>query len=191
MRYCTELIGTPKMRTEMKSAVCHYVLMIFVAGMVVSAPARGQISRSDQNKAANLYNRGRQLYQQGQIDAAIALYRQVLVINPDYPEALANLGLALDHNGKYEEAAADLEKALKLKPNDAIIEGDLGLALYHEGKFGDAVAEYRQALAINPGGWTSLERNGCGALRTRQCERCNRSIPQSLGTQRSLRRCHE
>lgn len=38
------------------------------------------------------------------MDEAIAQYRQGLVLRPDFPEALSNLGLALDAKGNDAEA---------------------------------------------------------------------------------------
>jgi hypothetical protein len=44
------------------------------------------------------------IVQAGKVDEAIAQYRQGLVLRPDFPEALSNLGLALDAKGNDAEA---------------------------------------------------------------------------------------
>ena len=51
---------------------------------------------------------------QGQWSEATAKYQQALSLNPEYAEALANLGEALWQQGKRTDAIASLEKAKKL-----------------------------------------------------------------------------
>ena len=62
--------------------------------------------------AVSLNNRGMELYKSGKVDEAIAAFKQAIAMNPNYPEALANLGLALDARGKDDEAVTDLNKAM-------------------------------------------------------------------------------
>lgn len=95
---------------------------------VTSSAASAQIRASAHNKAATLNNQGLALFQAGQTDAAIALYRQALAIAPNLPEALSNLGFALDKEGKDDEAIAAMQRALGIRP-DAITQGNLGLAV--------------------------------------------------------------
>jgi tetratricopeptide (TPR) repeat protein len=66
--------------------------------------------------AADLISQARQLDLDGQQDAAIALYEDVLEENPDSYEAHYGLGRALDLAGRYEDAREHLDRALELSP---------------------------------------------------------------------------
>jgi tetratricopeptide (TPR) repeat protein len=55
-----------------------------------------------------LRNLGIALFDNGQLDQAIAAYRQAIVLNPNYPEACLNLGNALTVQGKLDEAIKSL-----------------------------------------------------------------------------------
>ena len=49
-------------------------------------------------------NHGNALRAEGQLDEAIAAYRQAIAFNPNYAEARGNLGIALKDKGQLDEA---------------------------------------------------------------------------------------
>ena len=53
------------------------------------------------------------LKDQGQLDAAIAAYRQAIALQPDYFEVHSNLGLALQHKGQLDEMQRPSSSALR------------------------------------------------------------------------------
>ncbi len=61
------------------------------------------------------------LGEQEKLDEAEAHCREALRLQPDYPEAQANLGSILHEQGRLDEAAACYREALRLKPNDAAV----------------------------------------------------------------------
>jgi protein O-GlcNAc transferase len=138
-----------------------FVALVFA--FILTIAARAQSPANNSAEAVSLNNRGLQLFQKGNVDEAIALYRQALALRPDFPEALDNLGLALDAKGNDSEAIADFDKALKLKPGDAVTESNRGLALYHEGKYDESIAAYQQAISAHANFPQAY--NGMGAAR--------------------------
>src|SRR5918997_4193721 len=62
----------------------------------------------------------------GNFDAAIAEYKKVVQLRPDFPQAYNNLGVALKRKGALAEAADNFNKALERKP-------DFGAALSNRG----------------------------------------------------------
>ncbi len=111
--------------------------------------AAAQSANAAAGDAVKLNERGLAHLKKKEYDAAIKLFREALQSQPDYAEALDNLGKALDATGKDEEAIGDFDRALKLAPEQAVIHSNKGLALYHEGKFADAAASFREAIAIH------------------------------------------
>ena len=73
----------------------------------------------------------------GQLDAAIASYREVLKTDPTNLTALTNLGAALSKQGKYAEAIQAYKRGLKKDPANTNLSLNLALAHY---KMGDLAA---------------------------------------------------
>ena len=87
----------------------------------------------------------------GQLDAAIAQYREALEIQPGNAEAHNNLSVALGALGRFDEAIIHCQEALKRSPHaPAEVHFNLALALARRGRFDEAIAHYRQGLEIKP-----------------------------------------
>ncbi len=63
-----------------------------------------------------LYNTALLLQKSGQPEEAVRLYREALAENPDFAEALVNLGHVLKSLGRTDEARACWSRALESKP---------------------------------------------------------------------------
>jgi len=126
---------------------CACLALSLVIAFGLSAPTLRAADASDDAKKLN--SQGLDHLHKKEYDQAANLFRQALQLQPDFPEALDNLGKALDASGKDDEAVADFDKALKIAPQNASIHADKGLALFHEGKYEESAAAYREAIAIH------------------------------------------
>ena len=86
----------------------------------------------------------------GRLTEAVASYREVLAIKPDYSEAHNNLGLALQDLGNLEDAVASYRNALATRPDLVQAHNNLGNALKELEQMEEAVSCYREALSIKP-----------------------------------------
>jgi len=102
-------------------------------------------------KAIKLYDEGRKFQQQAKHSAAERAYRKALKINPDFVEALNNLGNVLVDQDRLKEAAEAYRKALKLLPDHAMLLNNLGNALQLQGENELAIEWFEKALAQDPG----------------------------------------
>jgi tetratricopeptide (TPR) repeat protein len=93
---------------------------------------------------------GAALAKQGQMEEAVAQYRDALEIRPDDPEIHCNLGVAFFQMSEPDEAIAQYRKALEIAPDYAVAHNDLGIALFKKGELEEAIAQYRKALEIDP-----------------------------------------
>lgn len=90
------------------------------------------------------------LHQQGEIKEAEALYRNILFLAPQHPQAHNALGIALQQTGRADEAADSFRRALEIKPDYTAARGNLGAALLFLGRTGEAIECYGAAIAAEP-----------------------------------------
>lgn len=95
-------------------------------------------------------DRALELHRAGRLEEAEALYRRVLQLQPEQPDALHLLGVLAFQGGRHDEAVARIRQALALRPRWAEAHNNLGLALQGQGRLEQAVTAYQQALQLNP-----------------------------------------
>jgi Flp pilus assembly protein TadD len=87
------------------------------------------------------YNLAYALLEASQKDEGLALLRQVVAANQDYPEAQYLLGKTLVTEQKFEEAVPHLEAAVRLTPTSAFAHYQLQAAYRRVGRTADADRE--------------------------------------------------
>jgi len=108
---------------------------------------------SPSNVAANhttLFQQAFQLHQQGQLEQAEALYRQIQPAHPHYADALHLSGVIAKQRGDNQTAIDLISHALQLKPDNAAAHSNIALAFQALQRFTEALASYDCALAIEP-----------------------------------------
>jgi tetratricopeptide (TPR) repeat protein len=86
-----------------------------------------------------------------QHDQAIALTERAIALNPNYADAIAQLGHVLSFAGKPEEAIDLVKKAMHLNPKYPVIYlWDLGHASMLAGRYEEAIAALKRVLHRNP-----------------------------------------
>ncbi len=90
-------------------------------------------------------------HQAGQLQAAEQIYRRILTVAPDQPDALHLLGVIASQAGQHEVAIQYIGRAVRLMGTEAAFHNNLGNAFKGGGNVDEAVACYRRALELNPG----------------------------------------
>ncbi|MBO1349440.1 MAG: tetratricopeptide repeat protein [Hormoscilla sp. GUM202] len=92
------------------------------------------------------------IYYQGckKLAEAAKQYEQAIALNPNYPEAICNLGAILQKQGKIAEAIGQYRQALAIKPDDPGAYNRMGTAWQEQGKLAEAIACYQKAIALKP-----------------------------------------
>jgi protein O-GlcNAc transferase len=101
------------------------------------------------------------LYEQGRLDAAVAMYQKALTIEPSFPEAYNNLGNALREAGRYDEAIACYSACIQLQYSKAVQQVQLQQLQQQQAAVAAAAAAAQQQQ--QPGGVS-----GGGVLAVRQ-----------------------
>jgi tetratricopeptide (TPR) repeat protein len=110
--------------------------------------------------AEDLHISGDQLIEKGHLVDALAVYREVLDIHPDYEYAhvcLFNIGKILHQLKNIQPAADALSLAIQIKPDFVDAHRYLGFLLFESGNHTDAIYAFQQALKRRPDDIESLE----------------------------------
>lgn len=89
-------------------------------------------------------------YQQGRLAQAESRFREALQAEPDYVEALINLGVLYAAEGCYDEAEARLQQALIFEPKSPYTHYNLGGVYSAQQDWVVAIKAYRQAIRFFP-----------------------------------------
>jgi Flp pilus assembly protein TadD len=93
---------------------------------------------------------GNVLRAKGDLEGAVAAFRQAIALDPRSAPAHSNLGLVLHQQRDIDGAMAEYRLALDLEPKFAPAHSNLGHALTEKGDLDGAIREFRQAIALEP-----------------------------------------
>jgi tetratricopeptide (TPR) repeat protein len=88
----------------------------------------------------------------GDLDAAVAKYRECVRLDPQFFEAWHALGMALMKSGHYPEAIEAGLKAVELNPNDLLAWSSLSLFYVRNNQIPEAEAAGGKAKVLSWGG---------------------------------------
>lgn len=118
-------------------------------------------------------------------EKVISAARKALELDPDIPEAHAQLAFAYMQHWQWRDAEAEYRRALELNPNDAAAYGGFGGWLMVQGRTDEALAMSRRAVELDPlGGPAATLAGSCSTpvattKRLGNCEacwQCNRTM---------------
>jgi predicted TPR repeat methyltransferase len=89
-------------------------------------------------------------HRSGQAEEAAGIYRQILAVVPDHPDALALLGLVEQQQGHPAEALDLMNRALAIVPDHPDALANRGNVHKLMGHLDEAEADYRRALELRP-----------------------------------------
>ena len=92
----------------------------------------------------------RALHQQGQLEAALALYGEIIAAHPDNAEAHYRRANVLKDQGALDAAVTGYDRAIALKSDYAHAFCNLAVVLGQLQRLPEALASYERAVAIDP-----------------------------------------
>lgn len=110
---------------------------------------KGIVAERPQDAAAH-YQLGNAWYDVGQLDQAIASYRDALALDQELVGAYVNLGSALDEMGELNDALTAYEAALKLQPDDPRTLCNIGGVYFQKKRMEKAIEHFQRALEVDP-----------------------------------------
>ncbi|MEG4939389.1 tetratricopeptide repeat protein [Microcoleus sp. F4-D5] len=98
----------------------------------------------------DLLRQAEQLMETGDKEEAIALYEQIISLDPNCVQALINFGFLKQENGELDAAIPHYQEALALAPNIPQTAYNLAKIFEEQGQVEEAIAHYEQALVAQP-----------------------------------------
>jgi predicted TPR repeat methyltransferase len=120
------------------------------------------------------------LHQQGQLEAAEALYRAILHTDPQYAGALQLLGVIAGQRGHAEQAIELIDQSLAIEPANAPAWSNRGNALLELKRYTEALESYDRALALNPKYAEALHNRGLALHNLNRTEEALASYDRAL-----------
>ena len=127
-----------------------------LSGLLALFLSAGQVAVAQTLSPDALYRDAAAASERGDLAQAIALYKQLVELQPDSAEARTNLGVVLAHAGNYDEAILQYKEALRRAPKNPVIQLNLALAWYKQANFDEAAAELERLRQVHPENRQSL-----------------------------------
>lgn len=120
------------------------------------------------------------LEQNGQLEAAEAVYRELIHSHDNDPTAHQRLGVICGKSGRIEEAFLLLSRAIALQPDNAEAHSCLGIVHWMEGRIDAAIACQNQALTLRQTFATAHARLGVALAAKGHREEAIRSLREAI-----------
>jgi Flp pilus assembly protein TadD len=96
-----------------------------------------------------LYDQGIDLFADGNLDAAVARYRDAIALDPAYADAWNALAIAYNDAGRHAEAIAAGQRLVELTPDDVLAHTSLSRFYQAAGMVPEAEAEGAKARMLD------------------------------------------
>ena len=97
-----------------------------------------------------IFNQALTAHQEGKLEEAERLYREILKVQPEHLDTNNNLAVILEHHNKLEEAEKYYRKAIELNPKIAESYNNLGATLGQLNRLIEAEASCKRAIELKP-----------------------------------------
>lgn len=120
------------------------------------------------------------LHMQGDLDAAAAIYLDVLTITPEDPTALHYIGILAHQRGDSETGLKFINRSIELAPENADWINDLGNVLAALERFDEAAAAFQAALSWQPDDANLWNNLGASLSRTERLSEAENAFTQAI-----------
>ena len=104
---------------------------------------------ADSERPEAHFQRGFDLFAEGENEEAVTEYERCLALNPKHSEALHGLARALQELNRFDESVASCERLVELEPDDPISFTALSIALHKKGLITEAESAANRARILD------------------------------------------
>lgn len=129
-------------------------------------------------------------HRMGRVSLAESLYRELLVADPNDPNALHLMGLLLSQTGRAEEAVSLLVRSVQASPDVAHFRSNLASVLGKLGRLAEAAEHLRRAVRLQPDLAEGHNNLGVALESLGQLEEAMRCYHEALRLRPAYAECH-
>lgn len=107
--------------------------------------------KDPEEELTDLLTKARALFKKGDLEAAAAIYEQIIRGHPNRPEAYVGMGAILAAQKKFTEALGAYEEAERVAPKDPRVDMERGKCRLRAGQLPEALEDFKKAVAKDPG----------------------------------------
>lgn len=144
-----------------------------------------------------MLQKGMAFHTAGNYGDAEIMYRKVLEIVPEQPDAIHFIGVLAFNVGKYDIAVDYISKAIEYMPANAACYNNMGNVFQQQGKFGKAIPYYEKTLELKPDHHMAHNNLGVAYIRMGENDKalshCRKALelsPEYAGAHNNLGECH-
>lgn len=138
------------------------------------------ISHSPQPQTAVLLQTAIEHYQAGRLAEAEAIYRQILVAEPNHADALHLLGLIAHRVGQHPAAIELIQQAIRINHAVAVYHVNLAIILGEKGDLAASILSYQQAVKLVPNNVLTLNYLGRALLAAKRLNEAEAAFRRAL-----------
>lgn len=133
------------MLTRLRFLALAVALVVAFGGLAVS----GQDDDDPAKSAIEIFNKGQEAHEKGDLKAALELYDKAIELLPEFPEAHLQRGNALLSMNRPAEAEAAFRRSLELHPDWTLAMASLGSVLVTNGQNAEAEKILTRAIELD------------------------------------------
>lgn len=132
------------------------------------------------NASQQTLNYAMQHHSAGLLSEAESSYQQILLTDPNQPDALHLLGTIALQKGKLQVSVDLIAKAIAINPNIAEFYSNRGLALQELKQLDDAIASFEKAISIKPDYAEAYSNHGTALQELKQLDEAVTSYDKAI-----------
>jgi tetratricopeptide (TPR) repeat protein len=147
-----------------------------------SVVSTGELDQQIPDAARKEYEKGAQLSEKGDFQAAAERFKKAIALFPSYLMARNNLGVQYLKLGEWAEAAKQFEAAIELNPKALNPRQNLGIALIEQKNYSQAIQHLNQAIAIDSSSAIAHLYLGIASLGVDEVDQAEHELTTALST---------
>ena len=134
----------------MKKTVSRLIIFVILATTLVLSPINTPAIANTADDVSELYNTANKHLQNGELREAIAVYDEILVIEPENTDTMLMKGIALSNLDRHKQSMKEFYKVLEKEPNNISAMIGMGVGFGNFGEYKEAAKYFDDAYVIMP-----------------------------------------
>ena len=134
----------------MRKTVSRLIIFVALATTLVLSPINTLDVANATDDISELYNIANKHLQNGELREAIAVYDEILVIEPENTDTMLMKGIALSNLDRHKQSMKEFYKVLEKEPNNISAMIGMGVGFGNFGEYKEAAKYFDDAYVIMP-----------------------------------------